>query len=187
MTPRRRRDGEHPPNSDGSREAARPAEVTHHAIPGNATPPPMPPKPLGEAPTPLTIERVAAELSRREYEFQTDDDGDLTGLWDGNRFWFILMGHNHEVLQVRGRWGRELPPEARTAALQAINDWNRDRLWPKVYLRDEGEVAIYTEVSVDFEPGATNAQIADTIACGLVTATQFFNQADVITLGFDDD
>jgi hypothetical protein len=141
---------------------------------------------LGEEPTPLTTERVAAELARRDYLFQTDDDGDLTGLWDGNRFWFILMGQDKEVLQVRGKWGQHLPPAAREAALHAINDWNRDRLWPKVYLRDEDEVAIYTEVSVDFEPGATDAQLADTIACGLVTATQFFNQADVITLGLDD-
>lgn len=184
MTPRRRRDSEHGSHPEASRASAADQAAAGPKPTPSAPPPTV--KPLGEAPTPLTIERVAAELGRRDYLFETDDDGDLTGLWDGNRFWFILMGHNHEVLQVRGRWGRELPTEARDAALRAVNDWNRDRLWPKVYLRDEGEVAIYTEVSVDFEPGATAAQIADTIACGLVTATQFFNQADVIVLGMED-
>lgn len=143
------------------------------------------PKPQGAPPTPLTANRIAAELSRRDYLFETDDDGDITGIWDGNRFWFILMGQQNEVLQIRGRWGTELPPTARSAALRAINDWNRDRIWPKVYLRDEGDLAIYTEVSVDFDPGATDAQLADTIACGLVTAAQFFSQADVITLDLD--
>jgi hypothetical protein len=60
--------------------------------------------------------------------------------------------------------------------LQAANDWNRGRIWPEVYTREEGAgLALYAEVSVDFEHGATEEQLAQTVSCGLVTASQFFS------------
>ncbi|MDR0483476.1 MAG: YbjN domain-containing protein [Cellulomonadaceae bacterium] len=136
-------------------------------------------------PEPITMDRVAAELERCGYHVDRDDDGDITGIWDGSRFWFMLLGEHSEILQVRGRWEKTVPSHLRFSVLQAANDWNRDRLWPKVYLRDEGELSIYTEVSVDFEAGATDAQLSDTIACGLVTASQFFGSLGLLVQ--DDD
>ncbi|PFG42813.1 putative sensory transduction regulator [Isoptericola jiangsuensis] len=134
-----------------------------------------------DLPGPLRAERIGDELVRRGYRFRTDDDGDLTGTWDGNRFWFLLLGEDAEILQVRGRWAGTLPDTARPAVLQACNDWNRERLWPKVYARAEDEgLALYGEVSVDLEHGVTDDQIAETLSCGLVTTSQFF--ASVATL-----
>ena len=124
---------------------------------------------------PLSAERIADELTRRSYRFSVDDDGDLTGTWDGHRFWFLLLGEREEILQVRGRWNGTVPNTLRSSVLQAVNDWNRERLWPKAYVIPEGdELAIYGEVSLDFEQGATDDQLAAAIACGLVTGTQFF-------------
>ncbi|GAA2221824.1 hypothetical protein GCM10010413_12630 [Promicromonospora sukumoe] len=129
-----------------------------------------------EKPRPLSTQRVGDDLSRRGYRFRIDDDGDVTGTWDGNRFWFLLLGEHDEILQVRGRWAGALPAAARLAVLQAANDWNRERIWPKVYTREEGAgLALYAEVSVDFEHGATEEQLAQTVSCGLVTASQFFS------------
>lgn len=129
-----------------------------------------------EKPRPLTTQRVGDDLSRRGYRFRIDDDGDVTGTWDGNRFWFLLLGEHDEILQVRGRWAGTLPAGARLAVLQAANDWNRERIWPKVYTREESSgLALYAEVSVDFEHGATEEQLAQTVSCGLVTASQFFS------------
>ncbi|WP_402467908.1 type III secretion system chaperone family protein [Isoptericola aurantiacus] len=126
-------------------------------------------------PGPVTTARVGHDLARRGYRFRTDDDGDITGTWDGNRFWFLLLGAESEILQVRGRWSGTVPESARPAVLQACNDWNRERIWPKVYTRAEGDgLALYTEVSVDLEHGATDEQLAETVSCGLVTASQFF-------------
>lgn len=125
--------------------------------------------------SPLTRARVQAYLASRGYAVGLDDDGDLTGTWDGNRFWFILTGAEDEVLQVRGRWHRTLPPSRRTATLLAVNDWNRERIWPKVYLRDDDDrIALFTEVSVDLEHGVTDDQLAQLLACGLGTGVQFF-------------
>ncbi|GGB97350.1 YbjN domain-containing protein [Cellulomonas carbonis] len=124
---------------------------------------------------PLDRARVEAYLTGRGYRIAVDEDGDLTGTWDGNRFWFILSGERDEILQVRGRWQRTLPATRRTSALLAVNDWNRERIWPKVYLRDEEDgTALYTEVSVDLEHGVTDDQLGQLVACGLGTGAQFF-------------
>ena len=126
-------------------------------------------------PSPLAAARIESYLVERGYHVAYDEDGDLTGTWDGDRFWFLLLGEQEEILQVRGRWHRTLPPHRRTAALLAVNDWNRERIWPKVYLRDEDEgTALYTEVSVDLEHGVTGDQLGQLVACGLGTGVQFF-------------
>jgi hypothetical protein len=129
-----------------------------------------------DMPRPITPERIGEVLKENDYRFSKDDDGDLTGVWDDNQFWFILGGAAKEVLQIRGRWQKAIPPEQRTSALLAVNDWNRDHLWPKAYFRDEGELALYAEVSVDLECGVTTGQLHDILACGLITAVQFFSE-----------
>ena len=110
-----------------------------------------------------------------------DDDGDLTGTWDGSRFWFLLLGEQQEILQVRGRWHRSLQLDQREVASLAVNDWNRERIWPKAYLREEeGVLALYSEVSADFEPGVTEPQLAQLLACGLGTGVQMFSSLEAV-------
>ena len=128
-----------------------------------------------EPPTPVTRARVADYLRKRSYRFVVDDDGDLTGTWDGNRFWFLVLGDGQEILQVRGRWHRTLPLDARASIALAVNDWNRERIWPKAYVREEeGMLAIYAETSADLEAGANDPQLAQVLSCGLGTGVQMF-------------
>jgi len=130
-------------------------------------------------PAPLATARIAAYLASCGYDVVTDDDGDLTGLWNSHRFWFIVMGEQDEILQVRGRWNRLVPLDERPQALLAVNDWNRDRIWPKTYLRPEdGGLAIYGEVSADLEHGVTDAQLAELVDCGLGTCVQVFSSLE---------
>jgi len=131
--------------------------------------------PAPDRPTALSMQRIGDHLTSRGYHFRIDDDGDITGTWDGHRFWFLLLGENQEILQVRGRWADPIHAASRLDALQVVNDWNRERIWPKVYLRAEpAGLALYAEISVDFEYGATDAQLGQIISCGLVTAVQLF-------------
>ncbi|QTE31369.1 YbjN domain-containing protein [Pengzhenrongella sicca] len=131
--------------------------------------------------SPLTRDRLAAYLTRRGYRYLIDDDGDLSGTWDGSRFWFLLLGEHSEIVQVRGRWHRTLPTAQRPAMLLAVNDWNRERIWPKVYLREEdGVLALYSEVSIDLENGVTDTQLAQLLACGLGTGVQTFTALDTL-------
>jgi hypothetical protein len=128
-----------------------------------------------QRPRPLDIGRVEGYLVGQGYYVMRDEDGDLTGSWDGDRFWFLLLGEQQEILQVRGRWHRVLPLARRSSALLAVNDWNRERIWPKAYLRTEDdEIAMYAEVSFDLEHGVTDDQLAQLVACGLGTGVQFF-------------
>ena len=148
---------------------------------GNHRPKPVDDVPIDvELPTPLSTRRIGDYLSRRGYHFRIDDDGDVTGTWDGNRFWFLLLGEHDEILQVRGRWAGALPAAARLAVLQAANDWNRERIWPKTYVRvrDNGAVLVYTEVTVDLEHGVTEDQLDQLLQCGLTTGSMFFEHLD---------
>nr|WP_225225275.1 YbjN domain-containing protein [Cellulomonas sp. JH27-2] len=134
----------------------------------------------------VTRDRIGEYLLERDYRFVVDDDGDLTGTWDGNRFWFLLLGEADEIVQVRGRWNRSLPLEQRGAVSLALNDWNRERIWPKAYVREEeGMLALYSEVSADFEPGASDHQLAQVLACGLGTGVQLFTSMDALMPGDD--
>jgi hypothetical protein len=137
------------------------------------------PSPPAQRPRPVSYDRIKHYLMTRSYSFTTDSDGDITGLWDSHRFWFLLLGEDAEIVQVRGRWARALAPQHRRAVLLALNDWNRERIWPKAYLRDEdGRVAIYAEVSADLTPGATDDQLAQVLSCGLGTGVLLFGTLD---------
>ncbi|MCL2849695.1 MAG: YbjN domain-containing protein [Micrococcales bacterium] len=133
------------------------------------------------APTldPVDRDRIADCLSARGYQFVVDADGDLTGTWNTHQFWFLLLGDHADVVQVRGRWARTLSVRQRRPALLALNDWNRERIWPKSYLREENHrIAVYAEVSVALEAGATNAQLDQVLTCGLGTGVQLFKALD---------
>lgn len=146
---------------------------------------PAPFKPAAtQPPRALSAERVSSFLSARDYRFTVDEDGDLTGTWDGHRFWFLLLGDAKEIVQVRGRWSRTVPVEQRRSAVLAVNDWNRERIWPKAYLREEaGSIALYSEVSADLEPGVTDAQLDQILSCGLGTGVQLFAALDALLPG----
>ena len=65
--------------------------------------------------------------------------------------------------------------ERRGIALLAVNDWNRDRIWPKAYLREEDEgLALYGETSAELSSGVTDDQLGRLVDCGLATAIQLF-------------
>lgn len=141
------------------------------------------PTPSGPVPTPLTRARIAAHLDREGYRHAMDEDGDLAASWNGNPFWIMVSGEREEVLQVRGRWARSVPLVARNALLQIVNGWNRDRFWPKAYLRQESSrLALYGEWSTDLARGVTDEQLGRLVLTGLATTLQLFDNAET-TLG----
>ncbi|WP_162175462.1 YbjN domain-containing protein [Paraoerskovia marina] len=132
-----------------------------------------------EAPAPVTPRRVADELTRQGYAFRVGGDGVLTGTWDGHRLWFLLLGDERGLLQVRGRAARTTPVEHHDALVQVLNDWNRDGLWPAAHAREEqGVLLVYGEVSTPFELGATDAQLAHAIRTGVAGCLALFEALD---------
>ncbi|MDR1293359.1 MAG: YbjN domain-containing protein, partial [Bifidobacteriaceae bacterium] len=80
---------------------------------------------------PLTRDRIEEVMRLRDWNYSIDSDGDLTGNWDHNRFYFFLTGKDKEILQVQSRWRQDLPIDLRSDVLVAINEWHQTRLWPK--------------------------------------------------------
>lgn len=154
-----------PPPGDGPPRSA----VDPAAVPGPEDDP--------HGVEPITPERVERALRRHGYRYATDPAGMLRGNWDGNGFTIDLVGSPATVLQVRGTWSRALDPDLAPGLAQVVNDWNRDRIWPKVYTRTvNGRIRVHSEVSVDMGPGASDAQIDECLACGLGTGVQLFTQ-----------
>ena len=128
---------------------------------------------------PLTIDRVAARLDARGSVYGRDTDGDLVGRWDGHPFWFITMGRAKEYFQVRGRWARQVPSSEFGNVLLGANAWSETMVWPKLYVRIEMEqVAVYSEHTVDYEHGVTDAQLDLQITGGIASALRYFAQLD---------
>lgn len=124
---------------------------------------------------PVTPRRVADALEEQGYNVSEVADGVLGGAWDGNSFTIALIGDDADVLQVRGTWHREIGEDALTGMALAINDWNRDRIWPKVYSQEVGDVTrAHSELCLDLGDGVTDSQLNEALACGLGTGVQFF-------------
>ena len=133
-----------------------------------------------DVPSPLTIARIVAWFEGNQFSYFVDNDGDIGGLWRGRLFYFFLFGDESEILQVRGQWNREVAIERLEEVLEACNEWNADRIWPKAYVRvrDNGMVHVIAEVATDLEHGVTDAQLGQLLNCGLSTANLMFDTLD---------
>lgn len=134
-------------------------------------------EPAAELPVPVSAGRIAAWMTENSFSYFVDSDGDLGGMWRGRLFYFFLFGEHQEILQVRGQWQREVSIERMGEILDICNEWNADRIWPKAYVRvrDNGRVHVVTEVAIDLEHGATDAQLHQALFCGLSTGSMFFD------------
>jgi len=145
-------------------------EPAREPAPGSGTPARL---------APLTRDRIARALEARGYTYGIDADGDIGGRWDEHVFYFLRIGPQREVLQVRGRWNRSVPPSELAAVLALVNDWNTDTIFPKVYVRVEGEeLGVYGELGVDYEHGVSDEQIDLHLGCGVSLALSFFERLD---------
>ncbi len=127
--------------------------------------------------TPVTRERVAAILEAADWNIGVDGDGDVFGTWDGHLFYFFLLGERDEILQVRGRWAGDAPAGAQAELLPFLDEHHRDRLWPKVYTREESEsTGVYAEMSTDLEFGVADDQLEQLLKCALFTSLQLFDR-----------
>jgi hypothetical protein len=124
----------------------------------------------------LSRDRIEASLVRRDWRFAVDSDGDVTGSWDHNQFYFFIGGRSKEILHIQGCWRQNLTVDQRGAVLLAMNEWHQEKLFPKCYLRvdDSGALWVYTDHIVDWEHGLTDDQLDLTITCALMTSLQFF-------------
>jgi Putative bacterial sensory transduction regulator len=133
-----------------------------------------------DVPSPLTAARIVKWFETNEFSYFLDNDGDVGGLWRGRLYYFFLFGEESEILQIRGQWNREVAIERLEEVLEACNEWNADRIWPKAYVRvrDNGMVHVIAEVATDLERGVTDAQLGQLLNCGLSSGNMLFDAID---------
>jgi hypothetical protein len=124
----------------------------------------------------ISRERIEGVLKDNGWRYHIDSDGDVGGVWDDNIFYFMLKGEEQEILWIQGRWHIALTVAQQGDAREVLDDWHRDRFWPKGYTRvdDDGELRIFAEHIVDFEHGVTDEQLALTIQEGISSGLQLF-------------
>jgi hypothetical protein len=111
---------------------------------------------------------------------QIDADGDLVVRWEKCSVYFFFYGDNNEVLQARLYLNRRFEVESRGMLALMLDEWNRTKLFPKVYtvLPDDGMVGICAEHCQDFEPGATREQVKYTLGMWVETLMRFAEWVD---------
>lgn len=128
---------------------------------------------------PLSHESIVAVLDANELAYGIDDEGDIGGRWGSHLFFFLRLGAQREVFQVRGRWNRSIGVDQLGRVVGMVNEWNADKIWPKAYVRaEDGELGIYAETSTDLEYGATKEQLDQLLSCGIGTGLQLFEWFD---------
>lgn len=133
--------------------------------------------------TPFSKERVVSYFIEEGYKFSHDDEGDIVGIWDGHPFWFLFLGKSSDFFQVRGTWNRKVTHANRNFMMHVMNDWNRDRIWPKGYIKEDPdgtESSVYAETSFDFGEGVTPKQLNYSIDYALHTALQLFTHLNAV-------
>src|SRR5690625_2554313 len=131
---------------------------------------------------PMSLQRVEESLTRHGYAFVEDEEHPdiLRARFDDYRFQFMLTGEERGVLQTRGRWNHTVDVSRKVEIIKLCNEWNMNRIWPKVYVRRESEglLGVYGELAADFRVGALDTQVDNAIACGLSTVIAFFRNLE---------
>lgn len=90
-------------------------------------------------------------LDQMELKYVVDDEGDLAAPWEEFRTYFMFRGEaEQQVFSVRTFYDRPHTIEDKPKLLEAIDDWNRRTLWPKVYTHthDDGSVRLIGEAQM---------------------------------------
>ncbi|VEG25521.1 type III secretion system chaperone family protein [Actinomyces howellii] len=162
------------PGPDGPFEAP-PVESGTTASPAPGGPRQTPPRP--EMTSPLTLDRVETVITGAlGYEVQRHvEDGrtSLVGMWGSYPFIFeIPEGHDGWLL-ISGGWEEPAGPALRDELAAAVNDWNRDKLFPTVTINDApGGPAVRASYLVDLEAGVTSDQLRLHVDTALFSCTQ---------------
>ncbi|MGP3917595.1 YbjN domain-containing protein [Nonomuraea sp. 10N515B] len=90
-------------------------------------------------------------LDQMELRFVTDEEGDLAAPWEEFRTYFMFRGEGDEqVYSVRTFYDRPYSIDVKPQLHEAVDDWNRRTLWPKIYTHthDDGSVRLVGEAQM---------------------------------------
>ncbi|MDT3397770.1 YbjN domain-containing protein [Streptomyces sp. B1866] len=110
------------------------------------------PQPTGpQGPVIPDQDLVTQLLDQMELKYVVDEEGDLAAPWEDFRTYFMFRGEEEQqVFSVRTFYDRPHSIDQKLALLEAVDDWNRRTLWPKVYshTNDDGTVHLIGEAQM---------------------------------------
>lgn len=128
---------------------------------------------------PVTLERVCAIFDADEfrYEYSKEDEQIDIG-FDGFGFRFRLAGEENEIIHMTSAYLESIDLALKEDLLQFIEDWHRDKIWPKLFYlnRNEIELRVNAEYAFDCEDGISDKQLKQLITCFVATSNQAFTQ-----------
>ncbi|WP_166987993.1 YbjN domain-containing protein [Canibacter zhoujuaniae] len=129
------------------------------------------PEPLQQQVTVVTLGRLIKLFDSYEWHYELDEEGYIKGLWNNYLHYFHLDEGTSNILQITA-FARESVDPARRDELEAfIDDWHRERHWPKLIYEDteDGDLLLRALFAHDFHAGATDAQLDLLVNCALTT------------------
>ncbi|SNS05869.1 Putative sensory transduction regulator [Actinacidiphila glaucinigra] len=90
-------------------------------------------------------------LEQMELKYVVDEEGDLAAPWEEFRTYFMFRGEeDQQIFAVRTFYDRPYSIEDKPQLHEALDDWNRRTLWPKVYTHthDDGTVRLIGEAQM---------------------------------------
>ncbi|MDO4259887.1 MAG: YbjN domain-containing protein [Actinomycetaceae bacterium] len=126
---------------------------------------------------PLTRERLIDIFGRMGWKYHINELDHMGARWGSAYYFFILCGKEKEILQIAGRMREEIPQDRYDELLDIIEEWHRTTLGPKVYhsLNDDAQIHVHCEHTIDYEYGATDAQLIHHIRTTLAYSAQFWD------------
>ncbi|QWW18869.1 YbjN domain-containing protein [Schaalia sp. 19OD2882] len=126
----------------------------------------------------ISQDRLKDIFDRQEWHYFVDDDGDLGGRWGYSGFYFILTGKDQEILHITSRMREPVPEQYVDELRTFIEDWHRDKIWPKAYhtWSDDGQLYVNAEVNIDYEHGASDGQLLQHVHCAIGTSNQLYEK-----------
>ncbi|MDR3080905.1 MAG: YbjN domain-containing protein [Streptomyces sp.] len=115
-------------------------------------------------------------LDQMELKYVVDDEGDLAAPWETFRTYFMFRGEgDQQVFSVRTFYDRPHSIDEKASLLEAIDDWNRRTLWPKVYTHthDDGSVRLIGEAQLLIGTGVSLEHFVSSVVSWVQAAIQF--------------
>lgn len=113
------------------------------------------PEPEPTGPTGAVIlpdqDLVKQLLDQMELKYVVDEEDDLVAPWEEFRTYFMFRGEaDQQVYAVRTFYDRPYGIDDKPQLFEALDDWNRRTLWPKIYTHthDDGSVRLVGEAQM---------------------------------------
>jgi len=121
-------------------------------------------------------ELVKQLLDQMELKYVVDEEGDLAAPWEEFRTYFMFRGEEEQqVFSVRTFYDRPHAVGDKPRLLDAVDDWNRRTLWPKVYTHthDDGTVRLIGEAQMLIGTGVSLEHFVSSVVSWVRASIEF--------------